>query len=312
MGEWKMGRSSRRKKKKVWPWIVSAIGVVLLAVIVYGVMIYMNLTKTAKDMHEPLDREISDMRVEPIDFKGQEPFSMLVLGVDAREGDAGRSDTIIVLTVNPETNSTKMVSIPRDTYTEIIGRDMNDKINHAFAFGGIEMSLDTVENFLDIPIDYVMQVNMESFKEIVDAVGGITVNNTLDFNVGSYTFPKGNISLNGDKALEFVRMRKVDGDFGRQDRQKQVLQAVLREGASVSSLLNYKDIFGAIGNNVRTNLTFDEMVEIQKNYRDAAGKVDQLYIENGTGETINKIWYYIMNDAELKGIQDELKEHLEL
>ena len=191
---------------------------------------------------------------------------------------------------------------------------MNDKINHAFAFGGIEMSLDTVENFLDIPIDYVMQVNMESFKDIVDAVGGITVNNTLDFNVGSYAFPKGNISLNGDKALDFVRMRKEDprGDFGRQDRQKQVLQGVLREGASVSSLLNYKDIFGAIGNNVRTNLTFDEMVEIQKNYRDAAGKVDQLYIENGTGETINKIWYYMMNDAELKGIQDELKEHLEL
>jgi len=309
-----MSRATKRKKKRVWPWIVGGIGVVLLAVIVYGVMIYMNFTKTAKNMHEPIDREISEMRVEPIDFKDKEPFSMLVLGVDAREGDAGRSDTIIVLTVNPDTNSTKMVSIPRDTYTEIIGRDMNDKINHAFAFGGIEMALATVENFLDIPIDYVMQVNMDSFKEIVDAVGGITVNNSLDFKAGSYTFPKGNVSLDGDKALDFVRMRKQDprGDFGRQDRQKQVLQGVLREGASVSSLLNYKDIFGAIGNNVRTNMTFDEMVEVQKNYRDAAGKVDQLYIEKGTGETINKIWYYMMNDAELKSIQDELQEHLEL
>jgi len=309
-----MSRATKRKKKRFWPWIVGGIGVVLLAVIVYGVMIYMNFTKTAKNMHEPIDREISEMRVEPIDFKDKEPFSMLVLGVDAREGDAGRSDTIIVLTVNPDTNSTKMVSIPRDTYTEIIGRDMNDKINHAFAFGGIEMSLATVENFLDIPIDYVMQVNMDSFKDIVDAVGGITVNNSLDFKAGSYTFPKGYVSLDGDKALDFVRMRKQDprGDFGRQDRQKQVLQGVLREGASVSSLLNYKDIFGAIGNNVRTNMTFDEMVEVQKNYRDAAGKVDQLYIEKGTGETINKVWYYMMNDAELKGIQDELKAHLEL
>jgi len=309
-----MSRATKRKKKRIWPWIVGGIGVVLLAVIVYGVMIYMNFTKTAKNMHEPIDREVSEMRVEPIDFKDKEPFSMLVLGVDAREGDAGRSDTIIVLTVNPDTNSTKMVSIPRDTYTEIIGRDMNDKINHAFAFGGIEMSLATVENFLDIPIDYVMQVNMDSFKDIVDAVGGITVNNALDFNAGSYTFPKGKVSLDGDKALDFVRMRKQDprGDFGRQDRQKQVLQGVLREGASVSSLLNYKDIFGAIGNNVRTNMTFDEMVEVQKNYRDAAGKVDQLYIEKGTGETINKIWYYMMNDAELKSIQDELQEHLEL
>jgi len=309
-----MSRAIRRKKKRVWPWIVGGIGVVLLAVIGYGVMIYMNLTNTAKNMHEPIDREISEMRVEPVAFKDKEPFSMLVLGVDAREGDAGRSDTIIVLTVNPETNSTKMVSIPRDTYTKIVGKDINDKINHAFAFGGIEMSLATVENFLDIPIDYVMQVNMDSFKDIVDAVGGITVNNALDFSAGGNSFPQGNISLNGDKALDFVRMRKQDprGDFGRQDRQKQVLQGVLREGASVSSLLNYKDIFGAIGNNVRTNMTFDEMVEIQKNYRDAAAKVDQLYIEKGTGETINKIWYYMMNDAELKSIQDELKAHLEL
>lgn len=309
-----MSRTTRRKKKRVWPWVLGIIGIVLLVVIGYGIMIYMNLTKTAKEMHEPIEREISDMRVEPIAFKDQEPFSMLVLGVDSREDDAGRSDTIIVLTVNPETNSTKIVSIPRDTYTEIIGKDMNDKINHAFAFGGIEMSLATVENFLDIPIDYVMQVNMESFKEIVDAVGGITVNNTLDFKVGNKTFPKGNVSMNGKEALSFVRMRYEDprGDFGRQDRQKQVLQAVMREGASVSSLLNYKDIFGAVGNNVRTNMTFDEMVDIQKHYRNATKEVDQLIIDKGAGEKINKIWYYMMNDAELTGIQNELKEHLEL
>ena len=86
----------------------------------------------------------------------------------------------------------------------------------------------------------------------------------------------------------------------------------MREGASVSSLLNYKDIFGAIGNNVRTNMTFEEMVDIQKHYRDATKEVDQLIIDEGTGETINKIWYYMMNDAELTGIQQELKEHLEL
>ncbi len=149
---------------------------------------------------------------------------------------------------------------------------MKDKLNHAYAFGGIEMAMASVENLLDIPIDYVVQVNMESFKDIVDAVGGITVNNTLDFNVDKYVFPKGEISLDGEEALAFVRMRYEDprGDFGRQDRQKQVIQAVLREGASFSSLVNYKNIFGAIGNNVRTNMTFDEMVDVQANYRDAS------------------------------------------
>jgi polyisoprenyl-teichoic acid--peptidoglycan teichoic acid transferase len=309
-----MSRIEKRKKKRIWPWIVGILGVFALAVVVYGILIFKNLTDTAKEIHEPIDREISEKREEPVVFKDKEPFSMLVLGVDARAGDKGRSDTIIVMTVNPETKSTKMVSIPRDTYTEIIGKGINDKINHAYAFGGIEMSMATVENLLDIPIDYVVQVNMESFKDIVDAVGGISVNNTLDFKAGSHTFSKGQLSLNGDEALAFVRMRKEDprGDFGRQDRQKQVIQAVLREGASVSSLLNYKSIFGAIGNNVKTNMTFDEMVEVQKNYRDAVGKVDQLYIQKGQGQTINSIWYYILNDEELQGITGELKEHLEL
>lgn len=89
---------------------------------------------------------------------------------------------MIVLTVNPNDKSMQMVSIPRDTRTEIIGKGFDDKINHAYAFGGPEMSIATVENFLDIPIDYFVQVNMESFKDIVDAVGGVTVNNKLEFS----------------------------------------------------------------------------------------------------------------------------------
>jgi len=308
-----MSRTNHKKKKK-WPWVVGGIGIIVLAVAVYGLMMYMNLTKTAKEMHEPIDREVSDKRAEAVTFKEQEPFSVLVLGVDERADDAGRSDTMVVLAVNPELNSTKMVSIPRDTYTDIIGKDIKDKINHAYAFGGIEMAMDSVENLLDIPIDYVVQVNMDSFKEIVDAVGGITVNNTLDFKVGNYNFPKGEVSLDGEEALAFVRMRYEDprGDFGRQDRQKQVIQAVLREGASVNSLLNYKSIFGAIGNNVRTNMTFDEMVSVQSNYKAAAKTIDQLIIKDGEGKKMNNIWYYIMNDAELEIIQNELKTHLEL
>ena len=78
-----------------------------------------------------------------------------------------------------------MVSIPRDTYTDIVGHGTQDKLNHAFAFGGIQMSLESVEHLLDMPIDYVVEVNMEGFHDIVDAVGGITVKNTLDFTQDS-------------------------------------------------------------------------------------------------------------------------------
>lgn len=300
------------KKKRKWPKYL-LIGFLLLLVAggIYAYSVYSNFTTTLDTMHEPVEREQPSVeRTDIVEFDQQDPFSVLLLGVDEREDDRGRSDTMVVMTVNPETQSTKMVSIPRDTYTEIIGRGTTDKINHAYAFGGIEMSMNTTENLLDIPIDYVVQVNMEGFEDIVDAVDGVTVNNSLAFD----NFQEGEIHLDGDEALEYVRMRYEDprGDFGRQDRQKQVIQGVMRKGASINSLWNYKDIFEALGQNVRTNMTFDEMVDVQRNYQDAVTNVDQLIVEDGYGETINGIWYYMMDDAELAEIQSTLKEHLEL
>lgn len=207
-----------------------------------------------------------------------------------------------------------MLSIPRDTYTEIVGKGFSDKINHAYAFGGIDMSLRTVEQLLNIPIDYTVQVNMDSFKEIVDAVGGITIENPLEFKSSGSTFKKGQISLSGEEALTYIRMRYEDprGDFGRQDRQKLVVQAILREGASLNSLLNYQSIFNAVGKNVRTNMDFDEIMDVQKNYKKAVGTIDQLFFEQGTGKTMNGIWYYIADVEELEAIQNALRTHLAL
>ncbi|MFP3489657.1 LCP family protein, partial [Staphylococcus sp. SIMBA_130] len=90
-------------------------------------------------------------------------ISILLMGVDERENDQGRSDTMIMITVNPNDNSMMMFNIPRDTRTEIIGRGTVEKMNHAYAYGGVEMAMDTVENFLDVPIDYYFKVNMEAF-----------------------------------------------------------------------------------------------------------------------------------------------------
>lgn len=305
-----MRRSQQKAKKKKWPWIVGILGLIVIGVGIYLFSIYNSFTSTLDEIHEPIDRPISDMRVDEVKLNEKDPFSVLLLGVDEREGDRGRSDTMVVLTVNPEDKTTKMVSIPRDTYTEIVGRGTMDKINHAYAFGGIEMSMATVENLLDIPIDYVVQVNMEGFKDIVDAVDGVTVNSPMAFD----SYSAGEIHLNGDEALGYVRMRKEDprGDFGRQDRQKQVIQGIMREGASVNSLVNYKDIFTALGNNVRTNMEFSEMMEVQKNYRDAVGQVDQIIVDDGYGETIDGIWYYMMDENELAEIKTTLKDHLNM
>jgi LCP family protein required for cell wall assembly len=305
-------KSTKKKRKWLRVLIISFI-LLFLAVGAYAFTVYNSLKGAVDTMHQPLDRKQSEKRVEEVSLKQGTPFSVLLLGVDQRKNDSGRSDSIIVLSVNPQKNSVKMVSIPRDTRTEIVGKGKQDKINHAYAFGGVEMSINTIEKFLDIPIDYYVQINMEGFKDIVDSVGGATVQNDLDFTYEGTHFPKGQLTLNGEKALKFSRMRYDDprGDFGRQLRQREIIQAVIKEGASLSSLTNFSDIFSALGNNVKTNLTFNEMVSIQSNYKAASKTMEQTQIK-GSGSKIDGVYYYIVPAEEKQRITTVLNDQLEI
>jgi LCP family protein required for cell wall assembly len=302
------------KKSRKWLWIsLSVIGAIVLGISAYVYSIYHSVETAANDMYEQPTREKSEKRLEKVEFVEKDPISVLIMGVDERTNDRGRSDTLIVMTVNPEKQSMQLVSIPRDTRTEIIGKGFEDKINHAYAFGGTDMAMDTVENFLDIPIDYYIKINMESFQEIVDAVGGVTVNNPFEFADGGYTFNKGEINLSGAQALAYTRMRYKDprGDFGRQDRQKQIIMGVIQKGASFSSLGKHDDVLDVLGSNVKTNLSFDQMMDIQANYKDARHNVEQFQIQ-GSGTTINNIYYFIVPEEERLSLSQKLKDHLNL
>ena len=300
--------------KKILKWLV----IVGLTLCIIGLAatykIYYDIKSTAQELYVPIQDELSTKRAEAVDVTTKEPFSALILGVDERAGDVGRSDTMIVLTVNPTLQTTKMLSIPRDTYTDIVGQGLKDKINHAYAFGGIEMSMKTVEQLLNIPIDYVVQINMESFVDIVEIVGGITVNNTLAFDYEGETFPMGELTLDGEKALKYVRMRYDDpaGDFGRQNRQKQVIQGVLKEAISVNTLLNYQSIFKTLEANIQMNILFEDLLSIRKNYASSFKNIEQLYLNNGAGTMMSGIYYYMPNSSELQKVQKTLQEHLEI
>lgn len=303
-----------KKKKRKWLWIsLSIIGLLVISIGGYAYYIFQSAADTVASIHEDIDRKVSEKRTEEVVFTEKDPISILLMGVDEREGDRGRSDSLILMTVNPNTNSTQMVSIPRDTRTEIIGKGTQDKINHAYAFGGTEMALNTVENFLDVPVDYFVKINMESFKDTVDAVGGVEVNNTLDFSYGGFDFPKGKITLDGEKALAYTRMRYEDprGDFGRQDRQRQVIEGVMKKGANVSSITKFGDMFNVVRNNVTTNLTFDQMWDIQANYKAASQNLTQYQVK-GSGDKINGIYYYIVPEEERLALSQQLKDHLEI
>ncbi len=299
-------------KKKILLWILGIIGVMIIGGGVYAYNVYSKVSKTLDEVHKPLKRDEGNKQEEKINKS--EPVSILLLGADERGEDKGRSDSLMVITLNPKNNSMKTVSIPRDTYTEIVGKGKSDKINHAYAFGGVDMSVATVEKFLNVPINYYIEVNMEGFKDIVDAVGGVDVNNDLEFSLEGKHFQKGNIHLTGDQALAYTRMRKEDprGDFGRQMRQRQVMQAVIKKGASFSSLSSYGDVLTAIQKNVKTNLTQDQMFDMQKNYKDCLKNSEEIQIPGDGHKAADGIWYYYVPDAAKQDITNKLRTHLEV
>lgn len=251
--------------------------------------------------------------------KNKESQLFLLLGIGDRPalGDPGRVDSIIVVSVNPSNNSAIMFNIPRDTRTEIIGKGFQDKINHSYAYGGTEMTKKTVEHFLDKSIDYVIQINMEGLRQLVNALGGIQVENKFSFSqedeLGEklYHYDKGLINLDGERALHYARMRKSDprGDFGRNERQRQVLMALLRKSTSFSSAFKIQEILNILGNNIKTNVSFEEMKffysEFRKDWR--SYNIEILEIK-GTDKTINGVYYYVVSEEERQHISEQLKK----
>ncbi|MCA1064613.1 LCP family protein [Rossellomorea aquimaris] len=282
----------------------------LITVIIAGVYaFYLNneVKTTVDNMYFETNKEKEEK------IQKRDTISFLLLGIDSKESEKGRSDVIIVATVNPHTNSINMVSIPRDTLTLIKGRGYEDKINHSYAFGGPDMTIATVENYLDIPIDYFASVNMWGFRDMVDAVGGVTVYNDLHFIQNQYTFNKGDVYLTGDKALSYVRHRKTDpkGDLGRSERQKQVINAIVDKVSGPTAITKVQGILEVLGSNVKTNLSYDEMITLLTDYRGTKDNINSLHLTGG-GVTINNIYYYSIPDEERNRVSGELKEHLEI
>ena len=305
-------RIGRKKKRKWFYWFGGIILVLLLAL--GGAIFYFwnQIGNTVETMHNPLSRDNDPERQKELEaiFKGKKAVNILLLGVDERSGDKGRSDTMILLSLNPKTNAMKMLSIPRDTYVTIPGRGQ-DKINHAYAFGDVELAMQTVEDNFDIPIHYYARVNMEGFKQGIDALGGVTVVNNTAFSQGGSDFPKGEISLNGEQALDYIRMRKNDpkGDLGRNERQREVITAAIKKGARFSSITKVGDILNILGDNVKTNLDMDNMQTLFSDYRGTRNNISTIEI-SGSGQTIGGIWYYVVPNSEFNRVTTEIKQHM--
>ena len=198
-----------------------------------------------------------------------EGFNLYISGIDTYGNliNVSRSDVNIIATVNPKSKKILLTTVPRDSYVRIPGRgnDQYDKLTHAGLYG-VNTSRETLENLLDIDIDYYARVNFSSLVRMVDALGGIDVYNPQAFTPrhGKHRFDKGYIHLNGEEALAFSRERYslADGDFDRGKNQMRVIEAMISKALSPSILINYPSVLDVVLESTETNMPHDSIIEL--------------------------------------------------
>ncbi|MDE1692473.1 LCP family protein [Streptococcus suis] len=314
--------------KKIFLMSLAIVGLTLGAGLIYGASLLNFSTGTISKTYKQLDGE---KEITPID--ATEPLTILLMGVDmdqaTRGGDweGGRSDSMILVTVNPKTKETNMMSLTRDIMVEIAeasGESSGtvEKLNHSYSYGQAPMAIATIEKMMDINIDRYIEINMDGLIELVDAVGGIEVNNTLGFPISisehepAYTsiVQPGKQLVNGDQALVYARMRYDDpeGDIGRQRRQREVITAIIKKLLQLDGLTQYKKILTAISNNMRTNIEISPAtIPSLLGYKDSVSKLNS-YQLRGVDQMVDEIYYQLPTSEHLLEMQNILKKSIGL
>jgi polyisoprenyl-teichoic acid--peptidoglycan teichoic acid transferase len=234
------------------------------------------------------------------DILAHERLNILAVGTDTVESK-GRADTIFVLSLSPKTKDTILFSIPRDTRVMIPGRGM-DKINHAFAYGDIELLQETIENFMGISIHHYGVVDFEGFQYIIDALGGVKINVEKDMyyvdQAGSLkiNLHSGEQVLDGQGALEYVRFRFDQlGDLGRIERQQKLINAVIDKVMNFDIMVKLPNIISSLTEYIKTNMNPNEIITLARIFKEIDR--NKIWIETIKGEPqyIDRVSYLVVN-----------------
>lgn len=322
-------KSQERKKKKKEKesggclWKILLVVLILLLAFGGGYIYYLfhSGKKAAENAYVKDSRTKSELRDESVQPL-TDNISIMIVGIDDSEkrsqGEGNsRSDALLVATLNNKDKSIKLVSIPRDSYVYIPTVGYKDKITHAHAYGGIDATRETVEGLLNVPIDYYFRVNFDAFIEIVDALGGVTVDvpyeiNELDENdKRTVHLMPGTQEVNGREALALARTRHQDSDVERGKRQQMILEAIASKATSVTSFTKYDKVLAAVGNNMQTDMTFDEMKSLFAYLQNGMPDIDSLSLK-GSDDMSSGIYYYLLQDDSLLETRQTLQKHLGL
>src|SRR5699024_4665355 len=234
-------KPKRRLRRRI-KFVLIPLLLAFVAVISYGAYLYMKADSAMSGAYEDDGREKSDLRDEYVDPKFDN-VTILLMGIDEnekrQEREIARKDALILATLNKDDKSINLLSIPRDSYVYIPEVGYEDKINHAHAFGGTYATIETVENLLDIPVDYYVKLNFHAFVDVIDAIGGVEIEVPYEFKESNsddkrdsiHLYP-GKQILDGEEALAMARTRKKDSDVERGKRQLEIIDSVINKATS--------------------------------------------------------------------------------
>jgi polyisoprenyl-teichoic acid--peptidoglycan teichoic acid transferase len=312
----------KKRRRRIFYFIIVPLLIVTFSVAGYGALLYKKAETVFNDSFNNIEgREKSDLRDKQVD-PNIDNVSILFIGVDESDtrnyGSSTRSDALMLATLNEKEKSVKLVSIPRDSYVYLPEVGYNTKITHAHAYGGPKASIEAVESMFDIPVDYYVKMNFHAFIDVVDALDGINVEvpyemyeqDSKDTKDAIHLLP-GMQTLDGEEALALARTRKMDSDIQRGQRQQEILKGVMKKAISANALTKYDDIMQAIGDNMETNMTFQEMKALSSYGLKKQLDLTTLSLE-GEDAYIEGIYYWMPDDTSLANTSIELRDHLEV
>jgi LCP family protein required for cell wall assembly len=256
--------------------------------------------------------------------KQLKPFLVLLIGIDSRDGERARSDTVMLAAVNPQKQRAFLISIPRDSFMELPGRGY-DKVNHAFAYGGPKLVKSSLERFFNVQIDRYVTIDFDGFRKIVDELGGVEVNvkkrmKYSDPSDDTYIdLHPGLQVLNGKQALDYARYRKSDlgredSDYERIVRQQEIVKALANKGDSVQAFFKAFKLMDIMGKHVKTDLTEAEIASLLVTYYDPKKNHLETDTLKGADERIWRHgirgWYYLVPNQERNRVHGKLLNEL--
>ncbi|HHV46935.1 MAG TPA: LCP family protein [Tissierellia bacterium] len=248
---------------------------------------------------------------------GKDRITFLLMGVDSndvKKSKGTRTDTMILCKVDKSTGKISMLSIPRDTKAFIRGRNGEEKINHAHAYGGPELSVKAVKDLLGIDLEYYVKVDYKIVKEFVDIIGGVEIDVPMDMKYSDPTaepplyidLKAGLQVLDGDKALQFLRFRKgyADQDLGRIRSQQQFIKSAIKQALKIENVGKIPQMIKSYYNNVETNIPLALILKFAVNIKNYDIEGIQMDTLPGESKYINGVSYYVPYEEEMQAIVD--------